>query len=1171
MSYFSTANQRGKEKALLRASYRKIFSLILILLFLLSIFSWLRIPRIAIAPSSTGPLVMNAGPADGTSVMEGENLTLFAEGYSDTGLDLAWLSTNETGTWNNYTQLWSPWQASGSNPIIDGDSLFGSGWQTEDSKVLKVEGTYYMAISSGPGVPGNSAPSSMQIYLLESPSLTGPWSVTNSDQPIIVQSVSGWDQGQLRVAGPMVHYEGIFYLYYMGTDASGVQSIGVATTSDAQFPGGWSKYDGNPILTPTGSGWESGGIYSFSIAPIGPPGNEWYAQYTGRTTSYTWAIGVCYGNSPYGPFTRYDNNPIVQGGGSGAWDSLGPARCDFIVIGNMIYGAYESATSGAPPNWDFQVGGYSGQITDNILDATFSKDPGNPIIPGNAGSALQTANPHWYYENGTRYLFVGACGQGNGPTWRYIDLFSSSSVPNSPIDLSDTANSWIWSNFTWSDPSVAPGNTIHWEIYYNDTNGNVNGTGIHSFTVTAPEYDYVDSNTSDVDGNGNKGTFSNFNNQKASDSNYDILTEENTGGLGTMEYRENVTISHSYATGNLTNFPVLLDIYDSNLHNHAQTSGNDIAFTDSSGTMLDYQIEYFNINYNSTDAHLVAWVKANLTSASDTTICMIYGNPTIESQQNPTGVWNSNFTGVWHMNETNAVDSTANGNNGTSSGGVYYDASGEIGGALTFDGSTGYVEIPNSASLNSSNISVEAWVYLNKAPTDLATIAIRYYTYYFTIDSSLHLENYLYTPGDSGWKISTAKVPLNTWTYVAFTYNGSVLSQFINGVDVNDYSVSGNVQPGGSTPAMWNLYFGAQYQSGPVRILSGTLDEMRISSIGRSAAWINASYLCENNQTSFRSIGTEETGSFGIPPNYELDLEIQWTNVNYTTTHRELCIKTGSFSDSEPLQVRVWNSTDNSWIPVMNLIANQWNNVSVTSYLTEPTFTVQFLQSGDASQHSWAIDCSLIHTWDDYASLQMSPTNKLCREYGEAFPVQVNVTDCLNMTGFRFEIHYNATLLNIMNISWDAWGIGTYNLDLTNGNLSGYTSGSPISGNMTLITITFNATFSHIWKAIPGWANDLAGTIFIQWANLSYPRSPDLGYIRAAMQNQITVGQDVSYTFSPIQGDINNDGTVDLFDLRAMSAYFGQQNPTYDLVGHATIDIYDLVVIASNFGYTYSP
>ena len=212
---------------------------------------------------------------------------------------------------------------------------------------------------------------------------------------------------------------------------------------------------------------------------------------------------------------------------------------------------------------------------------------------------------------------------------------------------------------------------------------------------------------------------------------------------------------------------------------------------------------------------------------------------------------------------------------------------------------------------------------------------------------------------------------------------------------------------------------------------------------------------------------------------------------------------------------------------------------------------------------------SVTATFTIQPALQISPTSEACRIYGENFNVTIQVSNALNVEDFKFEINYNATLLSVVGVSWNAWGGGTYNVDAANGNLSGYASGSPINGNVTLMTISFSATHYRIWKDISGWTNDVTGTIFVQWANLSSSSGPEFGYVRGEAQNQIIVGQDVTYNFSPIQGDLNNDGTVDLFDLRTMAACYDQQNPTYDLVGHGIIDIFDLVVIAANFGFTY--
>jgi len=151
-----------------------------------------------------------------------------------------------------------------------------------------------------------------------------------------------------------------------------------------------------------------------------------------------------------------------------------------------------------------------------------------------------------------------------------------------------------------------------------------------------------------------------------------------------------------------------------------------------------------------------------------------------------------------------------------------------------------------------------------------------------------------------------------------------------------------------------------------------------------SSDWNNVtitSYLTSGTFT-IRFIGGNETGDtnpdtwqidvalihiwYEGGESYEFDLEVQWTSASYTQTNEELCIKTGTFSGSENIQVKVWNNTGSSWHWVMNLTASQWNNVSITSYLISSTFTVQFLggtENGDTTQDSWNIDATLLHVW----------------------------------------------------------------------------------------------------------------------------------------------------------------------------------------------------------------
>lgn len=87
------------------------------------------------------------------------------------------------------------------------------------------------------------------------------------------------------------------------------------------------------------------------------------------------------------------------------------------------------------------------------------------------------------------------------------------------------------------------------------------------------------------------------------------------------QYYRSITINHSMVgAGGLVNFPIMIDISDTNLSSHAQADGDDIYFTDNNGVQLSHEIESYS------EGHLVAWVKANLSSAVDTTLYMYYGN-----------------------------------------------------------------------------------------------------------------------------------------------------------------------------------------------------------------------------------------------------------------------------------------------------------------------------------------------------------------------------------------------------------------------------------------------------------------------------------------------------------------------------------------------------------------
>ncbi|MFX1249762.1 MAG: DUF2341 domain-containing protein, partial [Promethearchaeota archaeon] len=327
-------------------------------------------------------------------------------------------------------------------------------------------------------------------------------------------------------------------------------------------------------------------------------------------------------------------------------------------------------------------------------------------------------------------------------------------------------------------------------------------------------------------------------------------------------FRKNITINYQKVSSDLINFPTLIDLYDSDLHIDAQASGSDILFTDATGHLLDYEIEHYNRVYNSTHAHLVAWMKTNLSSTQDTIISMYYGYPAGSSQENPKGVWDNNYVGVWHLAEdpTGIIyDSSSSGNDGTSVGGMTSNnqIKGPIDGCLVFDGIDDYIDTGNDSSLDiTGDITMQFWVkaenYVNDPDMLTKGSYTQAYSSFIYDANDDNSDGVFYFKLNNHNLISTSTLNTGTWYSIVGTREGTTMRIYINGLedasDTYSTAIETIIDPLTIARSLDNL--------------NGTMDEVRLSNIARSSDWIATEYNNQHDPASFYSVEQKESSSF---------------------------------------------------------------------------------------------------------------------------------------------------------------------------------------------------------------------------------------------------------------------------------------------------------------------
>ena len=330
-----------------------------------------------------------------------------------------------------------------------------------------------------------------------------------------------------------------------------------------------------------------------------------------------------------------------------------------------------------------------------------------------------------------------------------------------------------------------------------------------------------------------------------------------------------VTFSGYAGSETLTDFPVLVKISESGIsgfrYADCKRPGDadwrflDLRFADESGNLLASEVDTWDTNGVS-----LVWVKVpSLTKA--TKITAYYGWDFAPVVDDPKAVWANGYVGVWHLNEASTPLAESSGMAtpfvipaGTQDR-TTYATNGVAGGkAVSFDNER-YSELharleatddPDLRGL--TNFTVECWTYQTRyrgTGENDANIIGNWLNWRLYQEATGAVccrwlrVNDEGTTSNSVFSAKSPALPLNEWTHSTFVRNFTGESSangtmYLNGgSSVKTQSESNAKATGSGSEVNHNLGSG-----GGVRIFPGSIDEVRVSNVARSADWVQASH-----------------------------------------------------------------------------------------------------------------------------------------------------------------------------------------------------------------------------------------------------------------------------------------------------------------------------------------
>lgn len=319
------------------------------------------------------------------------------------------------------------------------------------------------------------------------------------------------------------------------------------------------------------------------------------------------------------------------------------------------------------------------------------------------------------------------------------------------------------------------------------------------------------------------------------------------GPFDDWAYRAKIGINNAPGTETLYDFPLLVTLNASNFDfAKAKPDGADLRFTTPTGTLLSYEIE----KWDPAARVGAVWVKVPQIDLGSTAgyIQMYFGNPTAPDGQNVADVWSNGYVGVWHLGGTGTAADSTGVHPGTVVGSGVTTTAGVIADARSFAGDGSRITATGTALDMADNLTISYWMKGAAAnqPGGYTRVISKNVTpgwEYQQSGTTAHQDIRIDTSGGANQVRRVADNAFDgDWHFIGTTIGSGTVIGYLDGGSPRTSTYSHGAGFSNTQP----LTIGARVGGGnPFR---GLIDEVRISNVVRSAAWMNAEYRSQSGQ-----------------------------------------------------------------------------------------------------------------------------------------------------------------------------------------------------------------------------------------------------------------------------------------------------------------------------------